>query len=75
MTAIKAYYNGQVFVPENPVSAEINQKALITLLDEEDAVELKKKQLLGLAGSISHEDYLEIEKALEDTERIYSDEW
>ncbi|MHC6204352.1 hypothetical protein ACYULU_14325 [Breznakiellaceae bacterium SP9] len=30
-----------------------------------------KDRLLSLAGSISHEDYLEIEKALEDTEKVY----
>jgi hypothetical protein len=70
MTTIKAYYDGQVFVPENPVAATINQKAIITLLDEETASNSQKNQLLSLAGSISHEDYLEIEKALEDTEKV-----
>jgi len=34
-----------------------------------------KERLLGLAGSMVHDDFLEIEKTLEDTERIYPHEW
>jgi hypothetical protein len=75
MVAVKAYYDGHVFVPENPVSAEINQEAIITLLDQKNSDVLKKEQLLRLAGSISHEEYLEMEKLLEDTERVYPNEW
>jgi hypothetical protein len=75
MIAVKAYYNGRVFVPETPVSAEINQEAIITLLDQKNPGISKKERLLRLAGSIFHEEYLEIEKALEDTERVYPNEW
>jgi hypothetical protein len=75
MVAVKAYYDGRAFVPESPVSAEINQEAIITLLDQKNSSVSKKERLLRLAGSISHEEYLEIEKALEDTERVYSNEW
>jgi hypothetical protein len=75
MTTIKALYDGEVFVPIKPVpSVKVNQEAIITLLDKEDYVP-KNEQLLDLAGSISHEDYLEIEKALEDTEKVFSNEW
>jgi hypothetical protein len=75
MIAVKAYYDGHGFVPENPVSAEINQEAIITLLDQKNSDVSKKEQLLRLAGSISHEEYLEMEKLLEDTERVYPNEW
>jgi hypothetical protein len=75
MIAVKAHYNGHAFVPESPVSAEINQEAIITLLDKKDSGAAKKEQLLRLAGSISHDEYLEIEKTLEETERVYSNEW
>jgi hypothetical protein len=75
MIAVKAYYNGHVFVPESPVSAEINQEAIITLLDRKNPGASKKQRLLRLAGSISHEEYLEMEKTLEDTERVYPNEW
>ena len=75
MVAVKAYYDGHAFVPERPVSAEINQEAIITLLDYRHSNTSKKDQLLSLAGSISHEDYLEMEKALEETERVYPNEW
>ena len=75
MVAVKAYYDGQVFIPKSPVKAEINQEAIITLLDRKVSDISPKEYLLNLAGSISYEDYLEIEKALEDTERVYPDEW
>jgi hypothetical protein len=75
MVAVRAYYDGQFFVPKSPVSAEIDQEAIITLLDQKKSDVSKKECLLRLAGSISHEDYLEMEKSLEETERIYPNEW
>ncbi|MDR0301509.1 MAG: hypothetical protein LBI04_04250 [Treponema sp.] len=75
MTAVKAYYNGKTFVPQNPVSAEINQEAIVTFLEPQPLGAFKKERLLSLAGSISHNDYLEMEKALEETEKVYSNEW
>jgi len=75
MVAIKAHFDGHVFIPESPVSAEINQRAIITLLNPEHSKLSKKEHLLSLAGSISGEDYLEIEKALEETEKIYPHDW
>ena len=75
MIAVKAYYDGRAFIPERPVSAEINQKAIITLLEPQPPNVSQKERLLSLAGSISHEDYLEMEKALEETERVYPNEW
>jgi len=75
MVAVKAYFDGRAFIPENPVIAEVNQEAIITLLESQFSNASKKERLLGLAGSTAHNDYLEIEKALEDTERVYQHEW
>jgi hypothetical protein len=75
MTAVKAFYDGHTFVPQVPVSAEINQEAIITFLEFQSSDNSKKERLLSLAGSISHDDYLEMEKALEETERVYPNEW
>jgi hypothetical protein len=75
MTAVKAQYDCRVFIPESPVKAEINQPAIITILDNDASSREKKQHFLSLAGSISHDDYLELEKALEDTERVYPNEW
>ena len=33
MTAVKAYYDGAVFVPVEPVKAKRNQSAIVTILD------------------------------------------
>ncbi len=75
MTAVKAYYDGRVFIPESPVVAEINQAAIITILDSHLSLVSQRERLLNLAGSISHEDYLEIEDALLDTEKVTQDDW
>jgi hypothetical protein len=75
MVAVKAYYDGQSFVPKSPVSVDIDQEAIITFPDQKESNVSKKERLLCLAGSISHEDYLEMEKSLEATERIYTNEW
>jgi hypothetical protein len=74
MTAIKAYYDGHAFIPESPVTAEINQEAIVTLLDDKPLGIATKERLFSFAGSISHGDYLEMEKALEDTERVDTNE-
>jgi len=75
MAVVKAYYDGHAFVPKSPVSVEENHEAIITFSEPQSFSVLKKEHLLSLAGSISHNDYLEMEKALEETERVYPDEW
>ena len=75
MIALKAYFDGNAFIPQSPISVEVNQEAIITLLEPQPSYPSKKDYLLSLAGSISHEDYLEMTKALEETERVYSNEW
>ena len=75
MIAVKARYDGCVFVPEDPVSADINQEAIVTILDKYPEMVSNTDGLLKFAGSLLYEDYLEIEKALEDTEKVFPDEW
>jgi ethanolamine utilization microcompartment shell protein EutL len=82
MVAIKAYYDGRAFVPERPLpaSVEVNQEAIITLQDwnlkERLKLEKEKKErLVNLLGSISYDDYLAMEEALKDTEKVYSRDW
>jgi hypothetical protein len=75
VVAVKAFYDGHAFVPKTPISVEINQEAIITFFEPQSSNVSKKEHLLSLAGSISHNDYLEMEKALEETERVYPDEW
>jgi hypothetical protein len=75
MAAIKAYYDGYAFIPKSPVSMEINQEVIVTFSEPQSFNSLRKERLLSLAGSISHNDYLEMEKALEETEKVYTGEW
>jgi len=74
MEAIQAYYNGSVFVPLAPVKAKLNQQALITIVGTVKA-NSSVKRYSEFYGSLSSESYLEIIKALKDTERIDLDEW
>jgi len=75
MPAVKAYYNGYAFIPKNPVSMEINQEVIVTFPESQSLNCQNKERLLSLVGSISHNDYLEMEKALEETERVHTGEW
>jgi DNA-directed RNA polymerase subunit H (RpoH/RPB5) len=34
MEAVNAYFDGRTFVPEKPVTAKRNQRAIVTILDE-----------------------------------------
>jgi hypothetical protein len=75
MIAVKAYYDGYAFVPAGPVAAEINQEAIITLLDSEVLNNSRKDWLLSFVGKIPHGDFLEMEKALEETEKVDPNDW
>ena len=35
MNAVKAYYDGTVFIPVGPAKARRNQPAIVTILDDE----------------------------------------
>jgi len=71
--AVKAYYDGNVFVPMEPVKANRNQPAIVTVLDNDKIIE--NKPHLKFIGTLSQESYEEISKALADTQGIDADEW
>jgi hypothetical protein len=73
---VRAYYNGQAFVPTKPIKAKKNQLAIITILDEtveEKSKERARKAIMETRGmlkgmGISSEDFMarkEYEKSLE----------
>ena len=74
MEAIQAYFNGSVFVPLVPVKVELNQPALITILETEKK-NVEDNRFIEFFGALSAESYLEIAEALNDTERVDADEW
>ena len=74
MDTIQAYYNGSVFVPIAPVKAQLNQPALITILEDAN-VTINSNRLLDFFGALSAESYSEIIEALKDTERVDVNEW
>jgi hypothetical protein len=74
MSVARAIYDGRVFVPVVPVTARKNQEVFVTIVDEPPAKH-SDNPLLRLAGTLSDEDYAEIEEALKDTEIVYASEW
>ena len=74
MEAIRAYYDGSVFVPLAPVKAKLNQQALVTVLETLNA-EASGSRCFEFFGALSDESYSEIIEALKDTERVDADEW
>ena len=72
MEAVKAYYDGNVFIPIEPVKAKMNQPAIIAILDEEKKAD---KPHLKFVGMFSEESLKEMSIALMDTQRIDSDGW
>jgi len=70
-----AHYDGSVFVPERPVSAKINQEAIIILLEPLLPNIPQKEHLLDMSGKISHrEDYLEMSRILDEITGAYLNE-
>jgi hypothetical protein len=74
MTAVKAYYDGKSFVPLSPVRVTKNQRAIVTVLDDDAGAE-EARDCLQFAGYLSDEDYQEITTALQATERVDKSEW
>jgi len=67
MVAVRAYYDGQVFVPESPFKAEVNQKAIVTILDGEvSPSDSPEDRVSSFADNASGEDHGKIRKTLED---------
>jgi len=72
MNAVKAYYDGHVFIPTEPVRAKRNQQAIITILDDDKKGD---KPHIRFIGALSKESYNEICIALKDTQEVDADEW
>ena len=72
MEAVRAYYDGNVFIPIEPVKAKRNQPALITIVDDNKP---KNKPHLKFIGALSNESYEEISMALADAQLVDADEW
>jgi len=71
--AVQAYYDGVAFVPLRPVKAKRNQKAIVTILEDETKKE--SKPFLRFIGLLSNESYDEISNALVDTQKVDANEW
>lgn len=74
MEAVQAYFDGKAFVPIAPVKAEINQQAIITILDS-GIYKPGKKWFNEFFGVLSLEDAEEIKEALKGSEKVDSSEW
>jgi hypothetical protein len=74
MLAVKAYYNGNVFVPLVPVNTKQNQSAIITILDDIEP-NVADNSFKKFIGKLSRESCEEITKALMETQRIDHNEW
>ena len=74
MEAIQAYFDGSVFVPLAPVTAKLNQPAIVTILETANT-QTDSNQYIEFFGSLSAESYSEIIEALKDTETVNLNEW
>ena len=74
MLAVKAYYNGTVFVPLAPINARQNQSAIITILDD-ITPNTTGKSFEKYVGKLSCESFEEITEALLETQRVDKNEW
>jgi hypothetical protein len=83
MSAIKAVYDGRVFVPLVPVRAKKNQVAVFTLLDPlKTAESVKQTSSLKVTkphkrflGALPKENIVELETILEEADKVDIDEW
>jgi hypothetical protein len=79
MQTVKAYYDGNVFVPIDRITAPINQMAIVTLIGDVPETKTKRqsseKSCLRYAGVLSDESYAEIKAILQDTERTDINDW
>lgn len=74
MMAVKAYFDGTVFVPIKPINAKPNQSAIITILDEVESLAADKPHKKFM-GKLSNESFTEISEVLLETQRIDKNEW
>jgi hypothetical protein len=74
MEAVKAYYDGHVFVPMFPVKTAKNRAAIITMLDNE-ILDDSPKNYVQYAGKLSDDAYRELTNILQDTGKIDENDW
>ena len=75
---VEAYYDGHAFVPITPVAAQMNERAIITILDGITDKSMKQKSgkaYLNYAGTLSDENYDNIMEILKDTRQVDANEW
>ncbi len=76
MLAVKGFFNGDRIVPLEKVPIKENQKVIITILDEymqkKDDLEKPHRKFMG---KLDNESCKEILEAIEDCEKVDSDEW
>ena len=78
MQTIEAYYDGRAFVPVQPVTVQLNERAIVTIFEgmTDKCQKLENdKAYLSYAGALSDESYDEIVEILKDTGQIDSNEW
>ncbi|MDR1916009.1 MAG: hypothetical protein LBQ58_05490 [Synergistaceae bacterium] len=79
MQTIKAYFDGNVFVPIDKITVPTNQRAVVTLVGDvaEDKIQRQNsgKSYLRYTGALSDESRAEIEAILQDTARVDINEW
>jgi hypothetical protein len=69
MTAVKAYYDGKVFIPMSPTGTAESHAATATVLD--DIPETNGSgDYPQFAGALPDKDYREVTAILESTEKI-----
>jgi len=56
MEAVKAYYDGSVFIPVEPVKAKRNQTAIITILEEGKFIDATHVAFPGVSQQDKSED-------------------
>jgi hypothetical protein len=79
MQTIKAYFDGDVFIPIDQIRAAVNQRAIVTLIDDAPENKIKSRQpeksYMRYAGALSDDSRAEIEAVLRDTECVDINEW
>jgi hypothetical protein len=76
MYALKGYFDGEKFISLDKTTIKKNQKVIITILDEFiETTETNNRVYKKYIGKLDYKSFSEIEKALNDCERIDIDEW
>jgi tRNA(fMet)-specific endonuclease VapC len=74
MQTIRAYFDGNVFVPIDKITAVTSQRAAVTLIGDATGEKIQRqnpeKSYLRYAGALSDESRVEIEAILHDTQRV-----